>query len=143
MENTRMSREEREMFLEDVHVGVLSIPRKEGSAPLTVPVWYDYSPGGEVWLITGQHSLKGKLLEVGTPVALVVQTEVTPYKYVSVEGSVRTIETTSNESDLKSMAIRYLGEQKGIAYAEGSNEVASIRVSIQPERWTTVDYAKT
>jgi len=40
------------------------------------------------------------------------------------------------------MAIRYLGEQKGIAYAAGGNEVASIRVSIQPERWFTVDYAK-
>ena len=46
MEDTRMSVEEREFFLADVHVGVLSIPRKERSAPLTVPVWYDYSPGG-------------------------------------------------------------------------------------------------
>ena len=95
-----------------------------------------------MWLITGQESLKGQLLEVGTPVALVAQTEDTPYKYVSVEGRVTKIEPTSNESDLKPMAIRYLGEQKGIAYAAGGNEVASIRVSIQPERWFTVDYAK-
>ena len=143
MEDTRMGIEERETFLADVHVGVLSIPRKEGSAPLTVPVWYDYSPGGEVWLITGQLSLKGQLLEVGTPVALVAQTEDTPYKYVSVEGRVRKIEPTNNESDLRPMAIRYLGEQKGIAYAAASDEATSIRVSIQPERWFTVDYAKT
>ena len=143
MDNTRMSVVERETFLADVHVGVLSVPRKEGSAPLTVPVWHEYSPGGEVWLITGQQSLKGQLLEVGTPVALVAQTEDTPYKYVSVEGRVRKIEPTNNESDLKPMAIRYLGEQKGIAYAAGSIEVASIRVSMQPERWFTVDYAKT
>ena len=142
MADTRMSVEERESFLVDVHVGVLSVPRKEGAAPLTVPVWYDYSPGDEVWLITGQESLKGQLLEVGTPVALVAQTEDTPYKYVSVEGRVSKIETTSNESDLKPMAIRYLGEKKGIAYAAGSNELASIRVSILPERWFTVDYAK-
>ena len=59
MEDTRMSVVERETFLADVHIGVLSVPRKEGSAPLTVPVWYDYLPGGEVWLITGQQSLKG------------------------------------------------------------------------------------
>ena len=143
MEDTRMDVEERKTFLADVHVGVLSIPRKEGSAPLTVPVWYDYSPGGEVWLITGQLSLKGQLLEVGTPVALVAQTEDTPYKYVSVEGHVRKIEPTHNGSDLRPMAIRYLGEQKGIAYAAASDEATSIRVSIQPERWFTVDYAKT
>ena len=143
MEDTRMSIEERETFLADVHVGVLSVPRKEGAAPLTVPVWYDYSPGAEVWLITGRRSLKGQLLEVGTPVALVAQTEDTPYKYVSVEGRVRKIEPTNNESDLKPMAIRYLGEQKGIAYAAGRNEAASSRVSMQPERWFTVEYAKT
>ena len=142
MADTRMSVEERESFLADVHVGVLSVPRKEGAAPLTVPVWYDYSPGDEVWLITGQESLKGQLLKVGTPVALVAQTEDTPYKYVSVEGRVTKIEPTSNESDLKPMAIRYLGEQKGIAYAAGSNEIASIRISILPQRWFTVDYAK-
>ena len=143
MVDTRMSVVERETFLADIHVGVLSVPRREGSAPLTVPVWYDYSPGSEVWLITGQQSLKGQLLEVGSSVALVAQTEDTPYKYVSVEGCVRKLEPTSNESDLKPMAIRYLGEKKGIAYAVCSNEVASIRVSIQPERWFTVDYAKT
>ena len=63
MIDTRMSVVERETFLADIHVGVLSVPRREGSAPLTVPVWYDYSPGSEVWLITGQHSLKGQLLK--------------------------------------------------------------------------------
>ena len=98
MADTRMSVEERESFLADVHIGVLSIPRKERAAPLTVPVWYDYEPGGEAWLITGQQSLKGRLLEVGTPVALVAQTEDTPYKYVSVEGRVSAIEPTSNEA---------------------------------------------
>ena len=98
MADSRMSVEERESFLADVHIGVLSIPRKERAAPLTVPVWYDYEPGGEAWLITGQQSLKGRLLEVGTPVALVAQTEDTPYKYVSVEGRVSAIEPTSNEA---------------------------------------------
>ena len=59
MTNTRMSVDEREAFLANVYIRVLSIPRKEGAAPLTVPVWYDYEPGGEVWLITGSQSLKG------------------------------------------------------------------------------------
>ena len=61
MTNTRMSVDEREAFLANVYIGVLSIPCKEGAAPLTVPVWYDYEPGGEVWLITGSQSLKGQI----------------------------------------------------------------------------------
>ena len=61
MTNTRMSVDEREAFLANVYIGVLSIPCKEGAAPLTEPVWYDYEPGGEVWLITGSQSLKGQI----------------------------------------------------------------------------------
>jgi len=38
MADTRMNRQEREMFLADLHVGVISIPRPNG-APLTVPIW--------------------------------------------------------------------------------------------------------
>jgi hypothetical protein len=36
-----------------------------GAGPLTVPIWYDYSPGGQLWVITGKQSRKSKLLEVG------------------------------------------------------------------------------
>ncbi|MDP6377912.1 MAG: pyridoxamine 5'-phosphate oxidase family protein [Pseudomonadales bacterium] len=141
MADTRMSVEEREAFLADVHVGVLSIARPEG-APLAAPVWYDYQPGGEAWLLTGRQSLKGKLLEVGTPVSLVAQTEDAPYKYVSLEGRVSSITPLSIDADTRPMAIRYLGEQLGTAYAADSAEEGSIRVSITPERWLTVDYAK-
>ena len=42
-----MSAEERETFLSDPHLGVFAIERA-GRAPLAVPVWYDYRPGGEV-----------------------------------------------------------------------------------------------
>jgi nitroimidazol reductase NimA-like FMN-containing flavoprotein (pyridoxamine 5'-phosphate oxidase superfamily) len=41
-----MTREERESFLTEVHVGVLAVEHA-GRAPLAVPVWYDYRPGGD------------------------------------------------------------------------------------------------
>ena len=41
-----MTKEEREAFLADLHVGVISIA-EEGRGPLTVPIWYSYEPGGE------------------------------------------------------------------------------------------------
>ena len=135
-----MTREEREQFLAGVHVGVVSIPRKD-KGPLTVPVWYDYDPGGEVWLITGRSSIKGKLLKNADRISLCAQTETAPYKYVSVEGPVTLRET--DDAELLHMAVRYLGEEQGAAYvASSENTEDNILVAFAPETWFSVDYAK-
>lgn len=42
-----MSAAEREEFLADVHVGVLSAALGPGGQTLAVPVWYGYQPGGQ------------------------------------------------------------------------------------------------
>ena len=82
-----MSKAEREAFLADLHVGVVSVTQP-GKGPLTVPIWYDYEPGGDVWMITGQGSLKGRLFAEATRISLCAQTETPPYQYVAVEGPV-------------------------------------------------------
>ena len=46
-----MTAAEREAFLADVHVGVLSV-EDPGRGPLTVPVWYAYRAGGTLDVIT-------------------------------------------------------------------------------------------
>ena len=140
MADTRMSKEEREQFLAAVHVGVLSLPNPQG-APLTAPIWYDYEPGGDIWLLTGPTSRKGKLLAEGTLVTLVAQQEALPYKYVSVEGTVTSI-VPDDAGSIRSMAHRYLGQQTGDAYVEANAGSGSVRVTIKPDRWLTVDYGK-
>ena len=137
---TTMTPSEKQSFLADLHVGVIGINDPQ-RGPLTVPIWYDYEPGGEVWVITGRQSRKGKLLEPGTRVSLAVQTEQAPYKYVSVEGPVTAIEDTDADT-LLAMAIRYLGEEMGTAYAAGSDLAEQITVRIEPQHWLAVDYAK-
>ena len=153
MSSTAMTTEEKQQFLSEPHVGVLSIPRLD-AGPLTVPVWYDYEPGGELWFLTGRESRKGRLLEVGTRVSLCAQTETAPYQYVSVEGPVTALDEESDEllpaergsagrkQCLRTMAVRYLGEVQGKAYAEHSAESDSVVVRIAPERWLAVDYRK-
>jgi len=136
-----MTRAEREEFLAGMHVGVISIPRVE-RGPLTVPIWYDYTPGEQVWVVTGQGSAKGKLLGIGTRVSLCAQTESLPYKYVSIEGPVSSVEPATLDGDLRPMATRYLGDELGNAYADESGAEGQVRVNIAPERWTTEDYAK-
>jgi PPOX class probable F420-dependent enzyme len=140
-----MTQQEKETFLAAVHVGVLSIPR-EGQPPLTAPVWYGYEAGGEIWLVTGRNSRKGKLLTPGCHVSLCVQDEKPPYKYVTVEGTVSAVKPSEIERDVRPLAHRYLGRARGDQYiaTTGSAEPReeNILVCIRPRRWLAVDYAK-
>src|SRR5688572_26577232 len=100
-----MTKDERERFLADVHIGIISI-QEDGRGPLTVPVWYSYEPGGELRVITGRTSRKGRLLARAGRFSLCAQTEQPPYRYVSVEGPIVAIEPSDHERDLRPIAIR-------------------------------------
>ena len=138
-----MTRMEREAFLADVHVGMISIA-EEGRGPLTVPIWYAYAPGGELRLITGRHSRKGRLLADAGRCSLCVQTETPPYRYVSVEGPITAIEAVDVERDLRPLARRYLGAEEGDSFVEQMREsqAENILIRMRPERWLTADYSK-
>jgi nitroimidazol reductase NimA-like FMN-containing flavoprotein (pyridoxamine 5'-phosphate oxidase superfamily) len=140
-----MTREEREAFLAEVHVGIVSIA-EEGRGPLTVPIWYAYDAGGDVRIVTGRTSHKGRLLAGVGRFSLCVQTETRPYKYVSVEGPIVGTDPSDPDRDLRPLAHRYLGPAMGDRYMEetrGSVEqVDNVVVRMRPERWLTADYTK-
>ncbi len=138
-----MSKDQREKFLAGLHVGVIAIP--DGArGPLTAPIWYGYEPGGEIWVITGKSSRKGKLLRAGARVSLVAQNETAPYQYVSVEGPVVSVEPAKDREQVRVLARRYLGEKGGDAYVAATwrsyEQDPNVIVRIRPERWLTVDY---
>jgi nitroimidazol reductase NimA-like FMN-containing flavoprotein (pyridoxamine 5'-phosphate oxidase superfamily) len=138
-----MTKLEREAFLAGVHVGMISIA-EEGRGPLTVPIWYAYTPAGEVRLITGRHSRKGRLLMQAGRFSLCVQTESPPYRYVSVEGPITAIEAVDVERDLRPLAHRYLGAEEGESFVEQTrgSQAENILIRMRPERWLTADYSK-
>jgi nitroimidazol reductase NimA-like FMN-containing flavoprotein (pyridoxamine 5'-phosphate oxidase superfamily) len=139
-----MTKQEREAFLADVRVGIISIA-DEGRGPLTVPIWYAYDSGGELRIVTGRTSRKGQLLARTGRFSLCAQAEKPPYKYVSVEGAIISIETADLERDVRPLAHRYLGAKVGDRYVEqirGASERDSVLVRMRPEQWLTVDYAK-
>jgi uncharacterized protein len=138
---TQMTRAEKEAFLADVHIGVLSIPQP-GRGPLTVPVWYDYQAGGELWFLTGPESRKGRLLSAGVRVSVCAQTETPPYKYVSIEGPIVSIAPSDKEKFARPMARRYLGQLRGDQYVDAGDADASVVVRVRPQRWLAVDYGK-
>lgn len=134
------SETERQEFLADKHVAVLSVAATEGRPPASVPIWYDYTPGGDVRIMTGASSRKARLITQAGAVTLVVQREEPPYQYVVVEGTI--VETTNPApADLQeSIAIRYLGEEGGRAFVQSMEGVEEVLFTIRPDRWLSADF---
>ena len=132
-----MNEAERQAFLAELHVGVMGIADGD-RGPLTVPVWYSYEPGGDAVVLTGPDSRKGRLVAKTGRFTMCAQQEALPYKYVMVEGPVVDVRDGTS-SDTEAMAIRYLGDEGGRAYAANS-EGGSTVYSMRPERWYSFDY---
>ena len=142
MADQRMTESERQEFLAGLHVGVLGLERPDGP-PLVVPVWYSYEPGGEVVVLTSASSLKGRLAAAAGRGSLCAQQEELPYRYVTVEGTIEIDELGDDaHRAVEPMAIRYLGDELGRGYAAGGTATDEIRIRLRPERWFSVDYAK-
>lgn len=133
-----MTVDEREAFLTEMHVGVLSIAR-EGKGPLALPIWYIYRDG-EVVISMNGGSVKAELLRKRGRATFTVQQEAPPYKYVMVEGPVVIGE---HDIDTLELATRYLGPEMGAWYAKNNPASAtSVVARLSPDQWLTIDYAK-
>lgn len=136
----KMTTEERERFLADVHVGVIAVERPD-RAPLAVPIWYGYEPGGEVVLWTESKSVKNKLIGDAGRFSITVQDEQPPYKYVTAEGDVSAIEP-ADDATVRALAVRYLGAEEGAQFTDENVTPTSVVIRMRPERWLSVDYSQ-
>ncbi len=135
-----MSKSEREAYLSEPHVGILSVARlKRG--PLSAPIWYDYKPGEEVIMFIDKLSIKADYLKKVERISLCVQRDDPPYVYVSVEGPFRMGEADKQRH--LQIAIRYLGAERGQAWMDqfGYREESHM-LFLSPESWLTKDYRK-
>ncbi|HUB57196.1 MAG TPA: pyridoxamine 5'-phosphate oxidase family protein [Mycobacterium sp.] len=138
---TAFSEPKREEFLAALHVGVLSVAATDGRPPASVPIWYDYTPGGNIRVNTGAGSRKAKLIERAGVVTLVVQREEPPYQYVVVEGTVVDTTTPAPLGVREAIAIRYLGEEGGRAFVSSIKDRPGVLFTIRPDRWLTADFS--
>jgi uncharacterized protein len=141
----RLTVAEREAFLSDVRVGVVSVASdRPDRAPISSPVWYDYSPEVGVTIMMNAKSRKGVALEAAQRFVLVVQSEATPYRYVTVEGPLAEVRRPDLEKDLLPLAVRYLGEETGRAYAKWWAEAGGADTDLvyimKPTHWNTADF---
>lgn len=136
--------QQRQEFLAQPHVAALSVSAGADRGPLTVPVWYQYAPGGEVWVLTPAQSRKARLIAAATRFSLMVERVEPTVRYVSVEGPVtRTIPGT--EELLWEVSSRYLPEQSVRSYVEFAKAELGEQVAIymRPERWLSADMGST
>jgi uncharacterized protein len=132
---------QREEFLAGKHVAVLSVDATDGRPPASVPIWYGYTPGGNILVNTGAKSRKAKLIEQAGVVTLVAQHEEPPYQYVVVEGTVIDTVTPAPLDVRVDIAVRYLGEEGGRAFVDGMKDQPGILFTVRPDRWITADFS--
>ena len=131
-------------FLRDRRVAVLSIPRTD-RAPLTTPVWYDYD-GARFLVQVESGSAKAKALagKDDTAVALTIQSEVPPYRYVVIYGTA-SLQPNGQPGLRRKLAHRYFGRLAGNMYVEqeeqrGVNDASLRVIEILPQRTIAHDF---
>lgn len=135
-----LSVEEREQFLSEPHIGSLAVAWTSDRAPLTVPIWYRYAPGGELRINTGPESQKARAIRAAGRFSLLVQRTEPTVRYVSVEGPVTRIDPGTPETS-RDMAERYLPPDKAAEFVEYERTQLGEHVVIymHPEHWLSAD----
>jgi nitroimidazol reductase NimA-like FMN-containing flavoprotein (pyridoxamine 5'-phosphate oxidase superfamily) len=145
----QMTEPEREAFLAEPRVGVLSVASDDERPPLTVPVWYGYEPGGELTFFTGTQGRKARktrLIERAGVVSVSVQHDEFPYRYVTVEGTVVQSDRPPAAMQMLAITRRYLPEEMAQGFVDAELSQPSpelVLFTIRPDRWLTVDFNET
>ena len=143
-----MTEQERQEFLAEPHVGVLSVASDSDRPPLTVPIWYGYQPGGNISFFTGTQGRKARktrLIQRAGVLSLSVQREKFPYRYVTVEGTVVGEDRSPSAEQMLTVARRYLPEEAAKGFVEAELEHPSselVLFTIRPDRWLTADFSE-
>ena len=136
---TTMSEADRQAFLSEPRVAVVSVESPDDRPPLAVPVWYEYDPAVGVTIVTEADSRKGRAIEAAGQFSLAVHDGA--LRYVTVDGPL--VETRHPEPDLlRRLARNYLGDELGDAYADATEEhyvVATRAYVMRPARWFSTD----
>ncbi|MFD3525075.1 pyridoxamine 5'-phosphate oxidase family protein [Streptomyces sp. NPDC058653] len=136
-----LSREEREQFLVEPHIGALSVDSgAPDRAPLVVPVWYQYTPGADLWIVTGADSRKDRLIVAAGRFSLLAERTEPTVRYVSVEGPVTERAPCTREQFVE-MAARYLPADTVDEYVNASagDQGEQVVFRMRPQRWLSSD----
>ncbi|WP_072805117.1 pyridoxamine 5'-phosphate oxidase family protein [Rhodococcoides yunnanense] len=134
-----LSKSEREEFLSEPHIAALSVFAGTDRGPLTVPIWYQYTSGGEAWVLTGKDSKKAELIRAAGQFSLMVERVEPTIRYVAIDGPVLREEPGSPEKS-REMASRYLAPEKVDGYLEFEKTMGpQVSFYLDPKHWLSAD----
>jgi Pyridoxamine 5'-phosphate oxidase len=131
---------EREQFLTEPHIGALSVVERPDRGPLTVPIWYQYTRGGELWVLTAPGARKTRAIDAAGRFSLMVQRTEPTIRYVSVDGPV-TRTAPGDDERSREMAARYIPPNRLADYLEYERTHLGEHIAIymRPEHWLSAD----
>ena len=141
-----LTEQERQAFLAEPHIGVLSVASGADRPPHTTPVWYAYQPGGNVTFFTGtqgRRSRKVDLIRRAGALSLTVQRDEFPYKYVTVDGTVVRTDRPPSADQVLAIVRRYLPKEaaQGVVAAELDHPAPEfVLFTVRPDRWLSFDF---
>jgi hypothetical protein len=103
-------------------------------------MWYQYAPGGEVWVLTSVGSMKADLIRAAGRFTLMVDRVEPTIRYVAVEGPVsRTVPGT--DEHLWEISRRYLPADEVAAYVDFAkvDHGEQVCIFLRPQRWLSAD----
>lgn len=114
-------------LLEQPLVAVLATYRRDGGVLLS-PVWHQWRDGG-FDVVSSGHDIKVQHLRRNPRAGILVYEHGPPYRGIEVRGEAR----LEDAGDLvRGIAIRYLGEREGAAYAEGTGAGDTTLIRLEP-----------
>jgi PPOX class probable F420-dependent enzyme len=125
-------------LLEQPFNAILATYRRDGSVLLS-PVWHEWRDSG-FSIITGADDVKVRHIERDGRAAVVVADHEPPFRGIEVSGR-PSIERDGQQAQdaMRRIAMRYLGEQNGRAYA-GSLDTDLVIIRLVPGRLRTWDF---
>ena len=126
-------------LLEQPLNATLATYRRDGSVLLS-PVWHEWRDGG-FSVITGADDVKVRHIERDRRAAIVVADHLLPFRGIELSGAPSVDRDAERaQAALRRIAVRYLGEQQGRAYAEGVGD-GMVIIRLVPGRLRTWDFA--
>ena len=115
-------------------MAVLATYRADGTVLLS-PVWHRWRAGG-FDVVTGRGDVKVRQLRRDPRASIVVYEHGPPYRGIEVRGEA---ELEEAGDAIRHIAVRYLGERDGAAYADSAGDDTLIR--LEPGRLRAWDFA--
>ena len=111
-----MNQQQKEAFLKQTLVAVISTVDSAGR-PRSAPIWFEWEDGS-AYMFTSRRTLKWRNIQAIPHASLCIDKREPPYESVIMDGPIQEVDRPLYDLVL-SMALRYYGEEKGRAFAEG------------------------